>query len=32
MSQKQIAEKLKTDKSKVSRIVNKLVDKGVIDN
>ncbi|MED4079121.1 helix-turn-helix domain-containing protein [Lysinibacillus fusiformis] len=30
MSQKQISEKLKTDKSKVSRIVNKLVDKGVI--
>lgn len=30
MSQKQIAERLKTDKSKVSRIVNKLVDKGVI--
>lgn len=30
MSQKQIAERLKTDKSKVSRIVNRLVDKGVI--
>ncbi|WP_245976723.1 MarR family transcriptional regulator, partial [Oceanobacillus arenosus] len=30
MSQKQIADRLKTDKSKVSRIVNRLVDKGVI--
>lgn len=30
MTQKALAEKLKTDKSKVSRIVNKLVEKGVI--
>jgi len=30
MSQKQIADRLKTDKSKISRIVNSLVDKGVI--
>ncbi|MEC3533200.1 helix-turn-helix domain-containing protein, partial [Bacillus thuringiensis] len=30
MSQKQIADRLKTDKSKISRIVNSLVQKGVI--
>lgn len=30
MTQKQVAEQLKTDKSKVSRLVNRLVDKGVI--
>lgn len=30
MNQTQIAERLGTDKSKISRIVNKLVDKGVI--
>ena len=30
LSQKQVAERLKTDKSKVSRLVNSLADKGVI--